>query len=75
MAVGRTVDAEDLVGAAEIAARLGLAVPQTVHDWRRRYEDFPAPVAELKMGLVWSWRDVHLWAERTSRPRRSRKLS
>jgi predicted DNA-binding transcriptional regulator AlpA len=68
LAVGRSVDAEDLVGTAEIAARLGLALPQTVHDWRRRHDDFPEPVTALSMGLVWVWSDVAAWAERTGRP-------
>lgn len=71
--MGRSVDAEDLVGTAEIAARLGLAFPQTVHDWRRRHEDFPEPVAVLRMGLVWAWPDVAAWAERTGRPVRRTK--
>jgi len=56
------LDPRDLVGAAEIADRLGLALRQTVHDWRRRHADFPAPVAELKMGLIWSWTEVEAWA-------------
>jgi len=56
-----------LVGAAEIAERLGLKRPHLVHDWRRRHEDFPIPVAELSMGLVWAWPDVEAWARRTGR--------
>lgn len=63
----RKLDAEDLVGAAEIAERLGLAVPQTVHDWRRRYDSFPRPVAELRMGMIWSWAEVLAWARETGR--------
>jgi hypothetical protein len=58
---------DGLVGAAEIADRLGLALAQTVHDWRRRYPDFPSPVAELKMGYVWYWGDVARWAKATGR--------
>lgn len=65
--VGRRVDSDDLVGTAEIAARLGVARPQVVHDWRRRHLDFPAPIAELSHFHVWAWPDVEAWAQRTGR--------
>ena len=65
--MGEKVDAEDLIDAAGIAARLGLAQPQTVHLWRRRYEDFPEPVAELTRVLVWNWSQVEAWARSTGR--------
>ncbi len=58
---------DDLVGAAEIADRLGLAQAQTVHSWRRRYTDFPAPVAQLRTALIWNWPDVERWAVSTGR--------
>jgi len=67
--MARKVDSGQLVGAAEIAARLGLAQPQTVHDWRRRHADFPSPVAILTMGIVWNWPDVERWARETGRLR------
>lgn len=59
----------ELVGAAEIAQRMGLGKPTVVHDWRYRHEDFPEPVAELQAGLVWSWPDVRRWAVTTNRLR------
>jgi hypothetical protein len=65
--MGRLVDADQLVGAAEIAERLGLAQVQTVHAWRRRYDDFPAPVARLRQALIWAWPDVERWAKTTGR--------
>ena len=49
------------------AQRMGLSVPQTVHDWRRRHADFPKPIAVLTMGMVWHWPDVEAWARRTGR--------
>ena len=58
---------EQLVGAAEIAERLGVARPQVVHEWRRRHTDFPEPVARLRQALVWAWPDVEQWARRTGR--------
>jgi hypothetical protein len=65
--VSRSIRAEDLVGAGEIADRLGLARPSLVHDWMRRYDEFPEPIARLKSGNVWLWPDVERWARRTGR--------
>jgi predicted DNA-binding transcriptional regulator AlpA len=65
--MGRKVDVDDLVGAAEIAERLGLSHPQTVHTLRRRDPAFPAPVASLKRAHVWTWPDVAAWARSTGR--------
>jgi len=65
--MGRRIDAEHLVGAAEIAARLGAKRPQVVHSWRRRDPDFPEPVARLEQALVWYWPDVERWARATGR--------
>ncbi|MGH2927248.1 MAG: DNA-binding protein [Solirubrobacteraceae bacterium] len=61
------VDQLDLVGSREIADRCGLAFVETVHNWRQRYDDFPAPIASLSAGYVWSWADVRAWAEKTGR--------
>lgn len=58
---------DDLVGAAEIAARLGLSSQRVVHQLRRRHPDFPQPVAELTQALVWAWSDVERWALATGR--------
>lgn len=66
-AMGRRIDVDHLVGAAEIAERLGAARPQVVHEWRRRYEDFPEPVAQLRQALVWNWPEVERWAKTTGR--------
>lgn len=65
----RRVAVHDLVGAHEIAERLGVARPQVVHDWRRRHEDFPQPIAQLKTALIWDWSEVEAWARRTARLR------
>ena len=59
---------DQLVGAAEIAARLTPSGRTSiVHDWRHRHPDFPEPVATLKAGLVWAWPDVEKWAKATGR--------
>jgi hypothetical protein len=65
----RSPNRPDLVGAAEIAERLNLAHAQSVHSWRRRYSDFPEPVAQLSVGLIWPWREVEGWARATGRLR------
>jgi hypothetical protein len=65
--MGRRLDVDKLVGAAEIADRLGITHPETVHAWRRRYPDFPQPVAHLRQALIWHWPDVERWARRTGR--------
>lgn len=58
---------DELVGAAEIASRLGVGKATVVHDWRRRHPEFPQPVAQLTMGLLWAWPDVEAWAQATGR--------
>jgi hypothetical protein len=65
--VGRKVDVDDLVGAAEIADRLDIAHAETIHTWRRRYPDFPQPVVDLQRAVLWSWPDVKAWAKATGR--------
>lgn len=65
--VGRKIDVENLVGAAEIADRLGISHAQTVHNFRKRYPDFPQPVATLRQAMVWDWPEVEDWARSTGR--------
>lgn len=65
--MGRQVDVDQLVGASEIAERLGVNRPSLVQDWRLRYSDFPQPVARLKGAHVWAWPDVERWARRSGR--------
>lgn len=59
----------ELVGAAEIAERLGLSRATSVHQIRRRDPTFPQPVATLRQAMVWAWPDVAAWAKRTGRLR------
>lgn len=60
------------VSVTEIAALAG-TTPGTVHSWRRRHADFPAPLAELAIGPVWHWSDVAAWLARPRKPGRPRK--
>ena len=65
--MGRKVDVSNLVGAAEIAERLDVSLPQVVHSWHTRYADFPEPIAKLRQAFVWNWPEVERWANRTGR--------
>jgi chromosome partitioning protein len=67
MSMGRQIDANQLVGAAEIADRLGVAHTQAIHNWRARYDDFPQPIAVLEAGHIWYWPDIEQWAHGTGR--------
>lgn len=58
---------DQLVGAAEIAERLGVKRTSVVHDWRRRHPEFPEPVLQLRMGNLWWWPDAKRWALTTGR--------
>ena len=48
----RMVRVGDLVGAAEIAVRLGLKHPQSVSLLKRRHADFPEPIMQLAKAFV-----------------------
>ncbi len=65
--MGRKVEVELLVDAVEIAARLGVKRPQVIHDWRRRHEEFPQPVAQFGGVRVWLWPEIEEWARSTNR--------
>jgi hypothetical protein len=62
--MGRTVDIDELVSTSEIAERLHLKNAGQVTWWRRRYPDFPKPVAQLRIGQVYAFSDVEAWARR-----------
>ena len=71
--VGRRVEVEHLIGAREIASRLGLPRVQAVHYLRRADPTFPPPIywgvpRQGGTGGVWYWPDVWRWARRTKRP-------
>jgi predicted DNA-binding transcriptional regulator AlpA len=61
--MGETVDSDDLVGAAEVAAILRLSHPSSVTTYLRRYADFPRPVVNLTSSRVrlWRRRDIERW--------------
>ena len=55
----------DLVGASEIAQRLGVH-RNTPYVWRSRHL-LPAPDLELTTGPIWLWERIEEWARQTGR--------
>lgn len=58
---------DNLVGTRGIADLLGLKHSESVHTWRRRYDDFPKPLAHVDGVWLWNWPDVEAWARKTGR--------
>ena len=73
--MGRKVNVDELVGAYDIAQRLGLRNPENIHYYNRNDETFPRPVAAIGgptlKTLVWLWPEVEAWAwgKKRFRPR------
>jgi len=61
------VDLDDLMSAAEVAVVLGLSNYRSVHVYRSRYSDFPAPVVDKGRCLLWLRADVEAWARAVGR--------
>jgi hypothetical protein len=59
-------EGEELVDAAEVAARLGLKSARTVLDLRVHRLGFPAPVGRQGRALLWSWSQVEMWGSTAS---------
>ena len=53
----------DLMGAAEVAAVLGVSRQRVLQLLNER-DDFPRPVAVLRMGKVWDGPQVRAWEQR-----------
>jgi len=62
-----------LVGLHEVADLIGQP-RNTVNVWRRRYDDFPAPVAALHMGQIYAGEDILAWLI-TRRPAIAERIS
>ena len=60
------VNTEDLVGAVEVAALLGLSHYNSVTTYLNRYDDFPTPVVDLSRSRVRLWlrQDILDWKQR-----------
>ena len=57
----RNIDVDDLIDAYGVAEVLGLANPNGVSVYRRRYSDFPTPVIDKGRCLLWIRGEVELW--------------
>ena len=53
--MGRRVDVDELLSAAEVAELLGFSMRQVVSIYARRYEDFPQPVVVKSNGHTQLW--------------------
>src|SRR4051812_27765190 len=53
----------ELIGLFEIAAIADVS-PSAVANWRKRFPDFPAPLAELKSGPVFDEGQIKIWLAR-----------
>lgn len=51
---------QDFIGLSEIA-ELANATPQTVNNWKKRYADFPLPVAKIKAGEFYDKETIVNW--------------
>ncbi len=67
--MGRSVDVDNLVSAAEVAEILGLRHHNSVTTYLHRYPDFPTPVVDKSNGRIrlWEVRDVLAWQKQRSR--------
>lgn len=69
--MGRRIDVDDLVSAAEVAGILGLAHHNSVTTYLHRYADFPAPIVDKSNGRIRLWlrEDIVRWkADRPDSP-------
>lgn len=51
---------QDFIGLYEIAS-LAEVTPSAVANWRKRFPDFPTPIADLKSGPVFQGGQVKAW--------------
>lgn len=60
---GRAVDIAELIDARGVAELLGLAQPNTVSLYQRRYPDMPRPAVDLGRGRckMWIRSEISAW--------------
>ena len=61
--VGRRVDLDDLIDAAEVASILGLARANSVYVYQERYRDMPRPVLDRgpRQAKLWLRSEIVAW--------------
>lgn len=66
------IDADDLIGIDEVAPIIGLTNPRGVSVYKRRHAaDFPIPVVDRGLCVLWLRADIEAW--RVKHPARVRK--
>ena len=58
---------DDLIGISEIAKIAGVS-RQAVANWRKRFSDFPSPIAELASGPIFRRSHVRVWLRKREVP-------
>jgi predicted DNA-binding transcriptional regulator AlpA len=61
--VARLIDPADLIGIEEVAPIIGLTNPRGVSVYRRRHADFPEPVVDRNLCVLWLRADIEAWAK------------
>lgn len=61
------LDPEDLLGVHEVAQFAGVT-SAAVANWRKRFDSFPAPVAELRSGPVFKKSQIRHWLRKRKKP-------
>ena len=61
--MGRQVNVDELVGAAEVQSILRLSHPSSVSTYLNRYDDFPQPAVDLSASRIRLWvrQDIVEW--------------
>lgn len=61
--MGKRVDLDDLIDAAEVAEILGLARANSVYVYQARYSDMPRPVLDRgpRQAKLWLRSEVEAW--------------
>lgn len=74
--MGKKVDVDELIDAADVAAILGLANPTSVYVYLARYELMPRPVVDRgkNRAKLWLRSEVQEWADDRGDPFQLRKL-
>jgi predicted DNA-binding transcriptional regulator AlpA len=67
--VARKIDPDDLIDSEGVAALLGLSSRTSVATYRKRHDDFPAPIVDMGRGrcLLWLKPEVERWAAEQGR--------
>ena len=61
--MGRRIDVDDLIDAADVAELLGLSRPNSVYVYLDRYDDMPRPVVDRgpRRAKLWLRSEIAVW--------------